>query len=715
MIIKGGSRSGPEQLARHLQRLDTNEQVTILELQSLNSDLAEAFRDWQTLVEGTHGTKGLYHANIDPAEQYTLTTEQWLHAVEVLEKELGFEGQDRAVLLHKKYGREHLHVVWQRTDIDTMTLRSDSQNYQAHERASKALELEFGHEPVPGKHAKRDRKKQGEFPRAETDHAEWQQAERTGISAAERKNQVTALKQASDGAAAFKAALEDQGYIVAKGRRDFVLVDQMGNVYSLARQIRGIRTAELREFMKGINLPTVEQAKETQKEMLKQAEASAVTESAPDPVQAQSEAQRKDETEALRQAMADRHEEETRRLVETHKAELNLLRQTLDADTREKLDRLDATHKAQVEAQRLRLQQEQAPAGIFDVVQDFFSPARAVKREADIRREQDQLVARQKQERNEYAAVLQQTTELETGNMTERQALALHDHAIKGEEDLERYLREREAARQLQAELKEQERQREEELTRNGPDMKAPDAEALPTAEQAATEQAEKPAREQQRLTEEKKLLSPDQIQALQKAVVDRQPRDAADGPERQQDEFERTRKQQRIRFERKDRITALKQLPANAEAFRVALAAEGYVLAKGDRGALIVVDQTGAVFALARQIPGMSAAEFQEFMAGIDRSRLPSARQAMLMHRQDWKDKQQQERAEAAALERQSRKEAFRLSPEEMEALIKAVADRQTREAAEMGDLHKTEYLRTRRVLDDDIAERLVSCNHGS
>ena len=33
MIIKGGSRAGPEQLAKHLQRRDTNEMVDILELQ----------------------------------------------------------------------------------------------------------------------------------------------------------------------------------------------------------------------------------------------------------------------------------------------------------------------------------------------------------------------------------------------------------------------------------------------------------------------------------------------------------------------------------------------------------------------------------------------------------------------------------------------------------------------------------------------------------
>lgn len=191
-----------------------------------------------------------------------MPSEQWQLAVEVLEKELGLEGQPRAVVMHQKHGREHIHVAWARTGIDEMILRSDSQNYQAHERASQKLELEFGHEPVPAKHAKRDRQKQPEFPRAEANHAAWQQGERTGLHPAALKDQITAVKQAADRAPAFKAALEEQGYVLANGdRRDF---DQAGQVHSLGRQIHGVKAAELREFMKGTDpqtLPTVEQAK----------------------------------------------------------------------------------------------------------------------------------------------------------------------------------------------------------------------------------------------------------------------------------------------------------------------------------------------------------------------------------------------------------------------------------------------------------------------
>src|SRR5439155_6680181 len=122
----------------------------------------------------------------------------WFRAVDTLETELGLSGQPRAVVLHEKNGREHVHVVWQRTDIDTMTLVSDSNNYYAHERASMALEKEFGHEHVPGKHAKRDREKQPEMPKAEATHAEWQQAERTGIDPGDLKEAITAFYRHSD-------------------------------------------------------------------------------------------------------------------------------------------------------------------------------------------------------------------------------------------------------------------------------------------------------------------------------------------------------------------------------------------------------------------------------------------------------------------------------------------------------------------------------------
>ena len=113
------------------------------------------------------GEYGLYHAQISPAPKYapTMTPEQWKRAADILGEELGLQDQPRALVLHAgKDDRPHLHVVWSRTDIDEMKLRSDSFNYQAHERASHRMELEFGQEFVPGKHAKRDREKAAGIP-----------------------------------------------------------------------------------------------------------------------------------------------------------------------------------------------------------------------------------------------------------------------------------------------------------------------------------------------------------------------------------------------------------------------------------------------------------------------------------------------------------------------------------------------------------------------
>ncbi len=483
MIIKGGSRAAPAQLARHLQRRDTNENVHILELQSLVPDLGEAFRDWQTLVEGTRGYKGLYHANIDPAKDYTMTREQWRRAVEVLEKELGLEGQPRAVVLHEKHGREHIHVVWARTDIDEMILRSDSQNYQAHERASQRLEQEFGHEQVPGKHAKRDREKQPEFPRAEANHAEWQQGERTGIAPAARKEQVTALKQSSDSAQAFKAALEEQGYVLAKGdRRDFVIVDQTGAIHSLGRQIHGVKAAELREFMKSIDrevLPTTAAAKEIQHRRSQETERPEKQSEADSKPPAPVPDAIKVQTEALRKAFAEREAAERQRLVGTQAVEMKQLHNVIDADTRKKLERFDATHRVQTEARRQRRAQEQAPAGIAGLIssiQDLISPDRVAEREAGRQRKEEQVAERQKQERDDYVGVLRQTNTLEIENVTERHAQQLRDHATRAGEDLDRYMREQEAARKLQAEVEERERQREQERARDGHEWPPPRA-----------------------------------------------------------------------------------------------------------------------------------------------------------------------------------------------------------------------------------------------
>jgi len=181
-----------------------------------------------------------------------------MEAVDALEEKLGLVGHQRIVVSHEKHEREHFHVVWTRIDLDHMRSVSDSHNYRKHEEVSRALERRFGHERVQGAHAERDGV---ERPDRTPSRAELRQEERTGIKGKDVKQDVTEAFRASDGPEAFRTALDDKGYILAKGdKRDFVVVDRAGGIHSLARRIDGMKAAELREYMAVIDresLPSI--------------------------------------------------------------------------------------------------------------------------------------------------------------------------------------------------------------------------------------------------------------------------------------------------------------------------------------------------------------------------------------------------------------------------------------------------------------------------
>lgn len=472
MIIKGGSRAGPKQLARHLQRTDTNERVEILQLNSPTGNLNAALRDWQFISTGTRGSKGLYHANIDPDARYAMTADQWKIAVDRLEKELGLDGQPRAVVMHEKHGRQHIHVVWQRTDIDTMTMVPDSYNYVAHERASLALENEFGHEHVPGKHAKRDREKQPDMPREKINHAEWQQAERAGADPHAFKDAITAIYKSCDNGQAFQAALEQHGFVLAKGdRRDYVLVDADGQIYSLARQINGVTAKDLRAFMADVNrdsIPGVEQAKAPQEQRGHALEkAPAESPEAPQPTPPQPVGPTKEETAALEQAIRERHAEEGRRLRDRQEAEYKQTARVLEEESREKLGHFDAMQQAA----RERFFRETYPtkdgiASFIDAIKEKLIPQQMAEDARERKEAADAFLRRQDKEREERIASLKAAQTTDLAGLNERHQQQQREHSAGYDEQRARYVREHEAAQRLAAEIEERRRELEREAER---------------------------------------------------------------------------------------------------------------------------------------------------------------------------------------------------------------------------------------------------------
>lgn len=97
-------------------------------------------------------------------------------------------------------------------------------------------------------------------------------AKKTGITPEQRREDITAAYAQADSAAAFVNALEEKGYVLAKGdSRAFVIVDKFGDVHSLSRYVKGVRAKEIKTRLASLDmaaLPNVAQAQEQAKARL---------------------------------------------------------------------------------------------------------------------------------------------------------------------------------------------------------------------------------------------------------------------------------------------------------------------------------------------------------------------------------------------------------------------------------------------------------------
>ena len=262
MIPKASQRGGGQQLATHLMNAIDNERVELLALRgSVARDLHGAFAEWEAQSSATKCRKYLYSLSINPdPRQRQLSRPEIADFIHRIEKRLGLEQQPRAVVCHIKNGREHFHVAWSRIDLEKMKAVQLS-----HDRHKiRAAVLEFTREKrleIPG------RLKDKFNGRAHRETlAEKQQEERTGISKAERRKQITEAWNKSDSGQSFIAALKDKGYTLAQGdRRGYVLLDRHGEIHALARQIEGAKTKHITERLRDFppdKLPTAAQVRE---------------------------------------------------------------------------------------------------------------------------------------------------------------------------------------------------------------------------------------------------------------------------------------------------------------------------------------------------------------------------------------------------------------------------------------------------------------------
>lgn len=261
MIPFASQRGGGQDLATHLMNEYDNEVAELAQLRgAIAADLHGAFKEWQVQAEDlTRCEKYLYSLSINPdPRQGPLTRAQYMDYIARTEEALGLTSQPRAIVFHEKYGREHCHVVWSRIDAihgKAVHLAFDHEKLMRVTRAfarDHGLRLPPGYEKSPekGQESLYDREKQRQ----------------TGLSNADHMQAVTRAWQQSDSPRAFVRALSAQGYLLATGKRPYVLVDLYGGTHALARLIddKAVKTADLRKFLgkdfSPEGLPTVEEA-----------------------------------------------------------------------------------------------------------------------------------------------------------------------------------------------------------------------------------------------------------------------------------------------------------------------------------------------------------------------------------------------------------------------------------------------------------------------
>lgn len=267
MIVKASQRALGQDLATHLLNALDNEYVEVAELRgTVARDLHGAFAEWEACASAMTRCKNyLYSLSVNPdPTQGPLTREQYYAFIDRAEERLGLAGQGRIVTFHIKDGREHCHVVWSR--IDMVKGKAIHQAFD-HEKLmlvarqfarEQGLELPDGMQPGADRDSKS--RKRSLYER--------HQETATGLTKEERMAHITQAWRQSDSPRAFVRSLEQLGYVLATGRRDYVLVDVYGNMNSLPKLIddRQVRTKDVRAFLGDEfppeSLPSVDEAKE---------------------------------------------------------------------------------------------------------------------------------------------------------------------------------------------------------------------------------------------------------------------------------------------------------------------------------------------------------------------------------------------------------------------------------------------------------------------
>ncbi|HVB82278.1 MAG TPA: relaxase/mobilization nuclease domain-containing protein [Candidatus Binataceae bacterium] len=334
MIPFGSQRALGQDLATHLLNAQDNERMEVAQVRgAVARDLHGAFAEWEAQAHTlTRCSNYLYSLSVNPDQrQGRLTREQYLDYIDRVENRIGLAGQPRAIVFHVKKDkngipREHCHVIWSRIDAERGKARQIAFDHDKLMMVTREFARDHGLKLPDGYY--RDKGQERPQKNRQLSLYEKSQQDRGGLSKEQHMAQVTAAWQKRDTPRAFVRSLEDMGYILATGTRDYVLIDLYGNMNSLPKLIddKKVRTKDLREFL----------GKEFPKDSLPSVDEARALASAR---RAAMELFRKDEDRAAREAMEKERREALQRKHQDRRAPVEQESKGLEA--RQRQDRGD--------------------------------------------------------------------------------------------------------------------------------------------------------------------------------------------------------------------------------------------------------------------------------------------------------------------------------------------------------------------------------------
>lgn len=258
MILVGNQRGGARDMALHLLK-EENDHVQVYEIDGFSSDsLLGAFKEIHAISKATRCSQFLYSLSVNPPPGKEVSTDDFVKVIGEAGRRLGLEGQPRAIVFHEKQGRRHAHCVWSRIDAAKMTAIHLPHTKRKLVELTREIFIERNWKLPDGLIDKRLRNPRN------FSLAEWQQAKRIGKDPRIIKTALQDAWSVSDSRLAFKGALHERGFALARGdRRGYVAVDYRGEVYSLTRAL-GVKSKALKSRLGDFHdLPKISEAQST--------------------------------------------------------------------------------------------------------------------------------------------------------------------------------------------------------------------------------------------------------------------------------------------------------------------------------------------------------------------------------------------------------------------------------------------------------------------